>query len=1013
MRRAFGTLLLTGLACQTGGGPTGPPVAAPLDRSADPIRVAAEVRLPARRPEEFPGLHNVFRLSPRILTGSEPHGEEGLDALARLGVKTVISVDGKAPDAEGAARRGMRYVHVPLQYSGVKPGEILRLAKTFRELPGPFYTHCFHGKHRGPPAAEIGRLLLDGVPREQALAEMKQWCGTAEKYGGLYRDVATAALPTAEETAAFAWNFPPRQTFAGLRQLMLPIPRAFDNLEALEKRGFEPDPGHPDVVAAEEANQLASFFEQGTKLEDPADPRLSREDLRAWMADAARESGAIRAALGEGGEGGRDRARKSLGALKNLCASCHKAYRDADPAAPEAARGAGPPALPPARRESLVETLHGVPVPDPYRWLEQGAASDVRAWVGEADSRARMALSSAPMRAEFRRRLEELNSLGRLQSPKPVGDRVFFLRRSGNENHAALCVAERGKGPDSARVVLDPNAWSPDGSVALDWWRLSPDAKLLSYGVSRGGTEESTLKLLDVERGRALPDEIPGARQANPAWLHDDSGFYYGRATPAGRRVFFHALGSAPASDPCVLGEDLGKEDWPEAVVSPDDRWLLATVYRGWASEMRLWDRRAPEKGWRAVAKSVDAIYTPKFVGDRVLVQTNEGAQRFRVLAFSPEEPARDGWTELVPESDGILQKVVEMGDRLLLQDLVGAYARIRIASLEGKPLDEVPLPGPGSAGGLHADGDVAVFDFQTFLSPPAIHLYDARAGSVVVWARPARAPDASAFETEALRLPTPGGADRTMFVLRRRGLARDGTHPAILTGAGGFAANVTPGFSPGILAWVEAGGIYAAANLRGGGEGGEETHKAGMLGRKGAAVDDLASAAERLASEGWTRPERLAFWGSGDSALVGAAAVARKPGLFRAAVLANPLADMVRYPRFLLAKLWIPEYGDPERGEDFGWLRDLSPYHALRDGTPYPAVLVLSDAGSTRVDPCHARKLAARWGAASASGLPVFLRTEAGAGHAAKPLGTALQEQADAYGFVAWQLGPAGASAR
>jgi protein tyrosine phosphatase (PTP) superfamily phosphohydrolase (DUF442 family) len=321
------------LACQGGPSPDAPEprasvnVAPPL-HADDAYAAATTVALPQTPPQEWPGLHNVYKLSDRIWSGSEPHGEAALRQLAALGIKTIISVDGKTPDHEVAARLGLRYVHVPIKYSGVSETEMLRIAKTFRELDGPFYTHCFHGKHRGPVAAAIGRLVLDGVGRDQALAEMRQWCGTGKSYPGLYRTVANGDVPDGAKSASYAWDFPSAKPLGGFRESMIAAPRAFDNLADLAKRDFAPDPEHPDIDARNESEKLAEVFAQAAKLPEV---QGKPEDFRAWMDQSAAKSVELREALRAMASGDADaaaRAKALVKAVDGLCTACHKAYRN-------------------------------------------------------------------------------------------------------------------------------------------------------------------------------------------------------------------------------------------------------------------------------------------------------------------------------------------------------------------------------------------------------------------------------------------------------------------------------------------------------------------------------------------------------------------------------------------------------------------------------------------------------------------------------------------------------------
>jgi len=319
-------LLLAGC----GGPDPAPPAStalAPVPPGLPAWEVAGATPLPEREPEELPGLHHVYRLSENVISGAEPHGEEAFSSLAAMGVKTVVSVDGGLPDHEAAAKHGLRYVHVPIHYSGISPDERLRLAKTFRELEGPLYVHCFHGQHRGPAAAALARIVKDGAPRERALAEMRQWCGTAEKYEGLFETIARGVVPSAEDTARYDYDFPPAQTFVGYRQAMVDVSRAWENLLFLEKTGFAPDAAHPDLVPAAEASRLERIFHDASALDEVKD---RPEDFRSWMASSLGRAKALREAverIGTGDDAVPD-ARSAFAALKKDCEACHQVYRN-------------------------------------------------------------------------------------------------------------------------------------------------------------------------------------------------------------------------------------------------------------------------------------------------------------------------------------------------------------------------------------------------------------------------------------------------------------------------------------------------------------------------------------------------------------------------------------------------------------------------------------------------------------------------------------------------------------
>jgi prolyl oligopeptidase len=669
-----------------------------------------------------------------------------------------------------------------------------------------------------------------------------------------------------------------------------------------------------------------------------------------------------------------------------------------------------------------VEVLHGESIPDPYRWLEDGADPDTRAWTERQNALTEEWLAGVPARDAIRRRLDQLLAIGALSVPTPARGRYFYQRREGRQNQPVLYVRDGVAGED--RAAIDPNALDPAGTTALDWYFPSDDGGLLAYGLSAGGSEQSVLHVYDVEAGTSLPERIPRTRAADLAWLPDASGFYYTRypapdTVPAGeehyhRAVYFHPLGSDPADDPLIY-QPREKEYWPGVGLSPDGRWLIISVARTFdQTDLYLGDRNAA--GWTAapplvaVAENLPFSFDGEVVRGRLYLRTNLDAPTYRMFEVDPARPQRGHWRELVPpRPDAVLEGARVVGDRLVLSYLERASSRLRLADLDGGVRHEVPLPTLGGLFGLGAesDGHELFFGFSSYTVPPSVYRLDLATDEVVLWRRVEADVDPERYEVHQVSLPSADGTEVTMFLVHRGGLVRDGGAPTYLTGYGGFNISMTPAFSRSLLLWLEHGGLVAIPNIRGGGEYGESWHQGGMLGRKQNSFDDFIAAAEWLIRERYTRPERLAAAGGSNGGLLMGAVLTQRPELFRAVVIQVPLLDMLRYHRFLIARLWIPEYGSPDDPEAFRWLRAYSPYHHVRPGTRYPAVLLATAESDTRVDPMHARKMAARLQAATASGRPVLLRLEAQAGHGAgKPLTKVLDELTDTWTFVFSEVG-------
>jgi prolyl oligopeptidase len=678
------------------------------------------------------------------------------------------------------------------------------------------------------------------------------------------------------------------------------------------------------------------------------------------------------------------------------------------------------PEYPPTPTVEAIETLHGDTVSDPYRWLEDGDDPAVQAWTEQQNALTERWLASVPGRDAIRRRLDELLAIGAISAPAPAGGRYFYLRRDGRQNQPVLYVREGVHGED--RVAVDPNALDPAGTTALDWYYPSDDGRLLAYGLSRDGSEQSVLHVLDVENGTGLAERIDRTRAADLAWVPEGSGFYYTRYPAPGtvpdgeepyhRAIYFHRLGMDPDADELVFAPR-EKEHWPGMSVSPDGRWLVVSVARTFdQTDLYLGDRAggAVSPALVPVAENLPFSFDGEVVRGRLYLRTNLDAPTYRMYEVDPERPERGHWRELVPpRADAVLEGARVLGDRLALSYLERASSRLRLTDLDGGLRQEVRLPTLGSLFGLGAewDGRELFFGFSSYTVPPTVYRLDVETGEQELWRRVEADVEPDRYDVSQVAVRSRDGTEVTMFLVHRRGLARDGTAPTYLTGYGGFNISMTPAFSRSLLLWLEHGGLVAIPNIRGGGEYGEAWHQGGMLGRKQNSFDDFIAAAEWLVRERYTRPERLAVAGGSNGGLLMGAVLTQRPELFRAVVIQVPLLDMLRYHRFQIARLWIPEYGSPDDAEAYGWLRAYSPYHHVQAGTAYPAVLLATAESDTRVDPMHARKMAARLQAATTSGRPVLLRLEARAGHGAgKPLAKVLDELTDTWSFVFSELG-------
>jgi prolyl oligopeptidase len=680
-----------------------------------------------------------------------------------------------------------------------------------------------------------------------------------------------------------------------------------------------------------------------------------------------------------------------------------------------------PPDPPRTRQENVTEVLHGVSITDPYRWLEDGESEETRDWVEAQNQFTRAVLREVRQRAALHARLDRLLTTGAVSTPVVRGSRYFYQRRDGRLDQPILVVRDGDAGEE--RTVVDPNALSASGVVALDWWYPSHDGRFLAYGISEGGTELSTLHVLDMVRGEMLAaDRIPHTRAASVAWLPDSSGFYYTRypvpgSVPSGdemyhRHVHFHSLGTDWREDEEVFGAGRAREDWPNVDLSTSGRWLAVEVEQGWVrSEVYCLDRQQPERGFIPVHVGVDAMALPIFAGDRLLLHTNLDAPNWTLYEIDLDRPDREQWRVVLPErADRILETVHPAVERLVTHEMHDATSEVRVYGLAGDLQTAVGLPSLGTVSGIGGEwsGERVTLGFTSFVQPPTAYRVDISTGVYDVLAQGDVPPgcDASQYTVRQEWYTSRDGTSVSMFLVHRADLPLETPHPTVLTGYGGFNVSRTPAFVAALPQWLDAGGLYALPNLRGGGEYGEAWHRAGMLGNKQNVFDDFIAAASYLVDSGYARPSQLAITGGSNGGLLVGAALTQRPDLFKAVVCQVPLLDMLRYPHLRIARLWIPEYGSAEDPEQFKWLYAYSPYHHVVPGERYPAVFLLSAECDSRVDPMHARKMAALLQSATASEAPILLRVETAAGHGqGKPRSKQLDEATDVWSFLFWQL--------
>jgi prolyl oligopeptidase len=672
---------------------------------------------------------------------------------------------------------------------------------------------------------------------------------------------------------------------------------------------------------------------------------------------------------------------------------------------------------PATRKEDVTDTLFGIKVPDPYRWLEDGKSPEVQAWMKAEDQLARAELAKLPERDAIAKRLKELFYIESVSAPRHRGERYFYTRRHADKEKS-IVYWKKGKDGEE-KVLLDPNTWSADGSVSLGSWKVSWDGKTVAFTMKKNAADEASLHILDVATGKTRENEvIEGAKYAEASWNAHGDGFYYtwvptDKSIPESDRpgfaeVRFHKLGDDPKKDHVVREKTGDPTTFMWAEISHDGHWLVLNVSHGWTSnDVYFRDARDPKAAFQPLAVGLPAHFWLDVHKDQFYVLTDHQAPHWRVAKVDPKKPKIEDWKTIVPEradaSIDLENGASIVGGKLAVGYLVNATSQLSIFDLDGKKLHDVQAPGVGTISGPigHPDEDEAYFVYQSFTTPWEVHSLSMKSAETRLYNKVTVPVDPSPFTVEQVFYPSADGTRVSMFIVRRKDLKKDGTNRTLLYGYGGFQQTETSIFTASIYPWLERGGVYAVPNLRGGAEYGEEWHRSGMRDKKQNVFDDFVAAAEYLFREGYTRPERLAIAGGSNGGLLVGAAMTQKPEYYAAVLCAVPLLDMVRYHLFGSGKTWISEYGSAEKKDEFTYLHAYSPYHHVKEGSKYPALLMLSADNDDRVDPMHARKFVAMVQERSAGG-PALLRIEKNSGHGGADLVKAeVEKGADRYAFA------------
>jgi prolyl oligopeptidase len=676
----------------------------------------------------------------------------------------------------------------------------------------------------------------------------------------------------------------------------------------------------------------------------------------------------------------------------------------------QAQEPASPAKCPPvARIDSAKDTYGSTVVADPYRWLEDQNSPETRAWIEAEEKCTEAALSNFSGRAQLTKRLGELLHTDSFESPVERGGRYFYRKHPADQDLSLLYIRRGLNAPEE--ILIDPLPWSADHSASVTFENVSRDGKFVFYGRRDGGQDEITLRILEVDTKKTLPDAFPKGQYFASEPTPDNKSVYYSFVTPDGPRAFHHRMGDDPAKDKMIFGAGLGKDKILTLQLSEDGSYLVYQVIFGSGSEQtEIYVQNLKENGPVVAAVSgVKSLFFPNFAGDRLFIFSNYKAPQWHVLSTSLAAPQMEHWKEVIPETSVHLEAVAASGGKLIGQYTHNASSELKVFGADGKLQSSIPLPSLGTVGATSGrwESPELFFSFESYDSAPAIFHYNVAEAKSEVWARDKARIDSSALMIEQVWYPSKDKTSIPMFLFHKKGMKLDGSNPVLLTGYGGFDISTTPAYWPLLVVWAEHGGIVADANLRGGGEFGEEWHRAGMFQKKQTVFDDFFAAAEFLIAQKYTSPSRLAITGGSNGGLLMGAAITQRPELFRAVVCAYPLLDMLRFQKFFDGPYWVPEYGSAENPDQFKYLYAYSPYHHVVNSAKYPATLFVTGDGDTRVAPLHARKMAARLQAANGSNQPILLLYDTKSGHSGgRPVNKMIEEFTDRLSFLFWQLG-------
>jgi len=691
----------------------------------------------------------------------------------------------------------------------------------------------------------------------------------------------------------------------------------------------------------------------------------------------------------------------------------HFAFAGESPSEVKGGNGIILPPPPVTEAKPVTETIHGVTLTDPYRWLEDAKSPETRAWIAEQMKYTEKYLSQVKIRPQIIQDLARLERVESYDIPTERGGRYFFKKRLADENQGSIYVRHGLHGEDVR--LIDATRLSADQNTSVQINDISKDGTLLVYGIRSGGADEESVHILEIDKNgasRELSDSLPSARYEGIQLSPDKQGLYYARYEKTGTLVFYHQLGSPASGDNLIFGksfegETFGQMELIQAEVTENERYLMIGVVHGVPAkrvDIYAKDLRQPGSPIRPIVRGMDYRFTPTNYGDDLYLLTDYQAPNYRVVKVSIANPQPQNWTTIVPEAADVISGITIVGGKLFVTGLHDVVTQTNIFTLDGHQIGHLEYPTLGAASQLNGreDSNEAFYSFQSFIIPPTIYRYDVATGKTEVFAKPKVPFNSDDYEVKQVFYKSKDGTRIPMFISSKKGVKRDGNTPTLMTGYGGFLVDLNPGWNPEYAWWLEQGGFFAQPNLRGGGEYGEKWHQAGMFEHKQNVFDDFFAAAQYLVDEKYTSVDHLAIRGRSNGGLLMGAAMTQHPEMFGAIWCGFPLLDMIRFQNFLVGKWWTAEYGSADNADQFPYLLKYSPYQNVKPGMKFPAIMFNTGDSDTRVDPLHARKMTALVQKDNANDRPILLHYQTISGHSAGvSITQAIEDTADELSFL------------